>query len=228
MGRVSLHDPSAVRPGRVIFASALTILALAGAVVAGWGWAIFAVPDQDLAAHALAIFAGMAGAIGLMVASGFAWPVRWRASDVAGPLFTGLAGLLLMGAGAGMAIALGSLRLAGWGWLIPPAVLLTAGVVLLLIAPLTYVRRRRRTADQQEMVQTGQRSPGLVTEVTQTAMVDNVPRWRIVVSFRDSSGATRWVTEHHTTWQPPSVNQEAVVYYNPTNPGDQRHIVVRW
>jgi hypothetical protein len=49
-------------------------------------------------------------------------------------------------------------------------------------------------------------------------VVNNVPRWKVVVRFTDGSGATRWVTKHTTTWDPPSVNQQAAVYFDPSRP----------
>ena len=78
------------------------------------------------------------------------------------------------------------------------------------------------------MLRSGQRALGQVTEVAQTGTVNNVPRWRIVVRFTDPWGATRWVTKHRTTWSPPAPDQQAVVYFNPSRPDDQRHMVVQW
>jgi hypothetical protein len=225
MAGVSIHDPSAARPGRVIFAVLVFLASVAAAVTAG---AIGAVPSQDEGSHAVALFIGDAGAIGLLIATGFALPFRWRTSDRAGLLLLGQGGLLLVAGSAGMAVARTSLPAPRS--VMPPSVIAAAGlgVALMLAAPALRARSRRRAALRDEMIGSGRQATGLVTSVTQTGTVNQVPRWRVAVQFQDATGTTRWVTKHTTTWQPPVAGQQAAVYFDPVRPGDQRRIVVAW
>jgi len=226
---VSLRDPSETRPVRVLLVVLLAVLALVAAIVAGWGWSLpNDASDQSLGPQALAIFLGMPGAILGLIATGFAMPSQWRRSPAAGPLLMGLSGLAALGAAAGYLAGALPTNPSGAAWLFQPAFYGIPGIGLLVAAPLTYVARRRRTVEQQGMLRSGQRAVGQVAEVSQTSMVNNVPRWRIVVRFTDPWGATRWVTKHQTTWDPPAPNQQAVVYFNPARPDDQRHMVVQW
>jgi hypothetical protein len=226
-GAVSLHDPSLTRPGRVTVAAVIYSAAVAASVLAGWGlWNISRpvtaaqVSDGPFAE----VFIGMFGAIVLLIATGFALPRRWRASSVAGPLMLALAGFELIAASVGMALARASSRGS------PLAVIAIGGVgvALMLRAGLQRVRSVSRAAARDEMVRTGLHVAGLVTDREQTALVNNVPRWRVVVRFADASGTTRWVTKHSTTWSPPGVGQSVDVYLDPSRPDRQHDIVVSW
>jgi hypothetical protein len=226
-GAVSLRDPSLTRPRRVIFAAMIYSAAVAASVLAGLGWWNISRPvtaAQVSDGPFAEVFIGMSGGIVLLIATGFALPPRWRASSVAGPLMLALAGVELIAAGVGMAVGRAFSRGS------PLAVIVIAGLGLALIlrAALTRVRSVSRAAARDEMVRTGLHVAGLVADREQTAMVNNVPRWRVVVRFADASGTTRWVTKHSTTRSPPSVGQPVDVYFDPSRPDRQRDIVVSW
>lgn len=222
---VSTRDPSLTRPGRVIFAAVLFAASVAAAGAAGWGWiGSTPLPGQGGNAHSVAMAVGQIGAFLLLLATGFAMPNRWRASSVAGPLMLGQAGLLLLAGTVGAAAG----RPSGSGSVAAIAGTAALGGALVLTAALLRVRLVSRAAARENMVMTGQHVMGLVTERAQTAMVNNVPRWRVVVRFGDASGTTRWVTKHRTTWDPPQVGQAVDVYFEPSRPDRQRSIVVSW
>lgn len=210
------------------FAIAVFAVSLAAAAVTGWGWGIFGVPAKDQGAHALALMAGQVSAIGLLVASGFALPVSWRRSDRAGPLLMAQAGVMLIAGAAGMAVALTAAAGPGSSLPMVPVIIGGLGAALVLAAVLMRAGSGRRAAARAEMIRAGRQAPGVVTQAAQTGMVNNVPRWRVVVRFTDEAGADRWVTKHTTTYRPPGVGRQAVVYYDPARPGDQRHMVVSW
>jgi hypothetical protein len=221
---VSLHDPVLTGPRRAILASALYLASLAAAAVAGWGWARVTGPASGGAAPTVAVMTGQFGALGMFLATSFALPVRWRGGATAGALMTAQAGTMLIAVGAGAAVALSALGEP----LVAPVALGALGVALVPAAVLIHIRSRRRAAARNEMIRTGQRAQGVVTEAVQTGSINNVPRWRVVVRFTDGSGASRLVTQRTTTWHPPSVDQRAVVHFDPSRPGDQRHMVVTW
>jgi len=175
---------------------------LAAATLAGWGWAMVALPAQDMGAHAAAVVLGQAGAIGLLVATSFALPTRWRTGSRIGPLITGQAGAMLIAVSAGLAVALAAPAGSGPARVIAPGVIGVLGVALLLTAALAHVRSGRRAAARDDMVRTGQQAPGLITEAAQTGMMNNVPRWRVVVRFTDSSGDRALGHQAHDDLEP--------------------------
>ncbi|RLV50721.1 hypothetical protein D9V37_01795 [Nocardioides mangrovicus] len=165
----------------------------------------------------VALFVGQFLSILLLVLSGFVLPYRWRTSSVLGPLLVGLVGADLVVAGLGYRIGGGSAA-GGLGIAI-------AGVLVLAVGASTVWLKRRARARRDDVRAHGAAVAGLITEVSTSESVNNVPRWRIVVRFVDSAGDTRYWVDHRTTYSPPAQGQQVLVHYDPANPGDKRHIV---
>jgi hypothetical protein len=226
---MTTYDPSTTRPGRLILAAVVFAASLAAAGVAGWGWGLAgASGSQATGAHEAAIVIGQSGAIALSIATGFALPFRWRTSGVAGPLMLVQVGVMIVVACAGVAVARSSLPAPRS--VLPPGLIAVAGlgIVMVLTAGLVHVGLVRRARAHSDTLRTGQQVLGVITDVTQTGLINDAPRWRVVTRFADTSGITRWVTTHTTTFDPPRAGQGATVHFDPARPGDNRHIVVSW
>src|SRR5437868_6436542 len=106
----------------------------------GWAWGFGSFPQQGAGAHMAALVAGQFGAIGLLVGTGFALPFPWRTSGRAGPLLLGQAGVLLVVACAGMAVARTSLP--GPEPVVLPGMIVVAGLGAVLLLAALLSRRR--------------------------------------------------------------------------------------
>ncbi|MGX2996581.1 hypothetical protein JNUCC64_20290 [Streptomyces sp. JNUCC 64] len=92
-----------------------------------------------------------------------------------------------------------------------------------------HAARRRRDARAWEVIHTGLRVPGQVTDSTPTGTeVDDRFEVEFVVLFSDRAGADRWVTKR-ALFDPghqPRSGDRAVVWFDPAAPDDQRAILV--
>ncbi|GAA2221671.1 hypothetical protein N1031_02690 [Herbiconiux moechotypicola] len=112
-------------------------------------------------------------------------------------------------------------------WL--PAVFAALAVVLLFVCVLTASARRRKERRMAELVETGRRVPGTVSEVRVTGVeINGLPYLEFTVAFRDHLGAERWVTKKNTfaPGDVPRAGDPAVVWFAPESVGDQKSIVV--
>jgi len=108
--------------------------------------------------------------------------------------------------------------------------LLAVLAVGMAIAVAILSRRSRRKRDRMNrLMATGTKASGTVTEVVATGTeVQGMPRLQFTVKFADASGVSRWVTKK-ANFPPASVpraGDDAVVWFDPLNPGDETDIVV--
>ncbi|GGZ22284.1 hypothetical protein GCM10010387_14300 [Streptomyces inusitatus] len=110
-----------------------------------------------------------------------------------------------------------------------PALLLSVAVLRIVLSLLYERVRRRRAARTREVLATGRRTRGEVTEAAATGTeIMGRPRIRFVVKFTDHTGIDRWVTKTglFDRAAPPRPGDRAVVWFDPAAPGDERAIPV--
>jgi TctA family transporter len=112
-------------------------------------------------------------------------------------------------------------------WL--PALVAGLGVLLLIVTVLAASARRRKEKRMAEVIETGRRALGTVSEVRATGTeINDMPYLEFSVAFRDHLGGERWVTKK-SVFPPGSVprpGDPAVVWFVPETVGDQKTIVV--
>ncbi|GAA2253326.1 hypothetical protein GCM10010232_47550 [Streptomyces amakusaensis] len=110
-----------------------------------------------------------------------------------------------------------------------PALLLCVAVLRIVLSLLYERVRRRREARTREILATGRRTRGEVTEAAATGIeVMGRPQVRFVVKFTDHRGTDRWVTKTglFDRAAPPRPGDRAVIWFDPAAPGDERAIPV--
>ncbi len=72
-----------------------------------------------------------------------------------------------------------------WSWLLP-----VIGVAILIIAPVLFIRSLKRSSAINNLMQTGQKLQGILTDIQSTGSNDN-NSYKIVVSATDNSGTVQ-------------------------------------
>ncbi|MFF2024501.1 DUF3592 domain-containing protein [Streptomyces sp. NPDC058171] len=205
-------------------------------------------PVNDTPAFLWALFGGLIAALLLGPSGGGRCTARHGPSYAAGFAHLGGAAGLLYGArrqwvrppGEGEFVDAAGVVVGSWG--VGPWIAWTARwwvpALLLVVFLLRWVRavrghraRQRREARAREVIRTGRRVSGEVTDVSQTG-VERAGRSRldVVVRFTDHEGRVRWVTKRAyfgaDAGRLPRAGDRAVVWCDPLAPGDRRAIPV--
>ncbi|MFF2844724.1 DUF3592 domain-containing protein [Streptomyces sp. NPDC058001] len=103
--------------------------------------------------------------------------------------------------------------------------------VVLRIAVSTRIRRARarRESRAREVMATGTRTQGVITDVTETGVeIHHRPHIQFVVKFTDHEGVDRWVTKSGTVPRTgiPATGTPATVWFDPATPADASAIPV--
>ncbi|MFF0445070.1 DUF3592 domain-containing protein [Streptomyces sp. NPDC004609] len=180
--------------------------------------------------------AGTVGRLGLRVQSAISSAVA--TSSAALGLFLGARSLWVAAPGPGTFVDATGQRGAPWGagawgawtsqyWV--PALLALFVVLRIAFAVRADRAEGRRAARARAVVETGVRAPGVVTEAAGTGVeIGNMPRIRFVVRFTDHEGTDRWVTRTglFDRTRVPRAGDDAVVWFDPADPGDENSIPV--
>jgi hypothetical protein len=114
-------------------------------------------------------------------------------------------------------------------WL--PVTFSTVAVLILILIVLTTLRTHRRAKHLTELVASGERTVGVITEVHPTGLeVQGMHRLAVTVRFRDTVGTDRWVTKRalFEFTDLPRVGDPAVVWFEATRPECEDDVVVGW
>ncbi|MFD7551549.1 DUF3592 domain-containing protein [Streptomyces sp. NPDC059816] len=166
-------------------------------------------------------FAHLGGAAGLLYGARQRWVRPPREGE-----FVDAAGVVVGSWGGGPWIV----WTAQW-WV--PALLLVVLVLRWVRAVRGHRARQRREARAWEVIRTGRRVSGEVTDVSGTGVErDGRPQLDVVVRLTDQEGRGRWVTKRAhfgadaDGGRLPRAGDRAVVWFDPLAPGDQRAIPV--
>ncbi|MFJ6571660.1 DUF3592 domain-containing protein [Streptomyces sp. NPDC091292] len=110
-----------------------------------------------------------------------------------------------------------------------PALLVLYVVLRITVSARVRRARTRRESRAREVMATGTRTQGVVTDVTETgAEIRHRPHIRIVVKFTDHEGVTRWVTKSGTVPRPriPRQGTPATVWFDRSTPSDESAIPI--
>lgn len=119
--------------------------------------------------------------------------------------------------------------LVSWIWYWAPyvaPVLVFIWVIIMLISGIRGIRKGNRATN---LVQFGTRTTGRVIEVTGgNTEINGMPLITLSVQFTDTMGTVRYVTKRKPipAGQIPVVDQPVLVIYDPTNPTDEKNIML--
>ncbi|MDO9395993.1 MAG: hypothetical protein Q7T71_05575 [Herbiconiux sp.] len=112
-------------------------------------------------------------------------------------------------------------------WL--PLLFAALGALLLAVLLLAVSAARRKAKRMAEVIDTGRRVKGAVSEVRPTGTeINGMPYLEFTVAFRDHLGTERWVTKKFAfpPGQLPRAGDPALVWFVPAEVDDQKSIVV--
>lgn len=112
-------------------------------------------------------------------------------------------------------------------WL--PLLFAVVAFVLAITFAVTLARAQRKSRVAAELVETGRKVRGTVTEVRDTGVeVSGLPFLEFTVRFQDAEGTDRWVTKKGTfpPAEQPRAGDPVAVWFDPLAPGDQKRILV--
>lgn len=122
-----------------------------------------------------------------------------------------------------------------WAWIhytLPmwlPMLFAVIAFVLAVSFAVALARSQRKAKVAAELVETGRKTRGSVTEVRSTGVeVHGLPFVHFTVSFQDAAGTTRWVTKKGS-FPPEDLPREgdaAAVWFDPLRPDDEHRIMV--
>lgn len=163
----------------------------------------------------------------------FSW-IAWLSRVGRNPALPGWAiptALSLLGAAIGTSVARDRGPLIGEPRLSLVAVLLLAGAVLIgALGVISWMRRRARLDVDAEIMRTGSRTLGTVTNQGYTHFTEGGRLiTQVTYSYPDGSGNRRYVRRSAIIEaSDPVVNGDAVdVWFDPADPGNERRVVVR-
>ncbi len=73
------------------------------------------------------------------------------------------------------------------------------GLIMLILAPVLFVRSRKRGQAIEQLIQTGQKVTGVMTDIKQTGSKNGSSTYKLVVSAADASGTVRQYTSDSLT-----------------------------
>ncbi|WP_349863785.1 DUF3592 domain-containing protein [Leifsonia sp. WHRI 6310E] len=207
---------------RVVF---FALVQLVGGFGLGFGWGAFGMFEAYGEPPWTAIV-GIIGGLLLTILGSIGWAgMLLKRSDI-GLGYGGAA--VLLGAGTGLLVAASPNGFPAVGVAIAVA-LYALGALFLVIGVVAATKRRRQRARDAQTATSGMLTTATVSDKGYDFFRESS---RIITAvtftFRDLQGTQRWVQKTMVIEQsdPIVVGQETRLWYDPTNPGDTRSIVV--